>query len=151
MEMVFGCRDEAFVIRRMQADDLDRVMQIWLESNLQAHDFVPEDYWRGQYGNVRQMIPVAEVYVCEVHRQVVGFIGLVDKYISGLFVDSAFRSRGVGKRLLDYAKALKPSLTLNVYKKNIRAVRFYQREGFMIEREDRDEDTMEKDYLMRIP
>ena len=151
MEMVFGCRDEAFVIRRMQADDLDRVMQIWLESNLQAHDFIPEAYWRGQYGNVRQMIPAAEVYVCEVRRQIVGFIGLVDKYIAGLFVDSAFRSRGVGKRLLDCAKALKPSLTLNVYKKNIRAVRFYQREGFVIEREDRDEDTMEKDYLMRIP
>ena len=79
MEMVFGCRDEAFVIRRMQADDLDRVMQIWLESNLQAHDFIPEAYWRGQYGNVRQMIPAAEVYVCEVRRQIVGFIGLVDK------------------------------------------------------------------------
>lgn len=144
-----GC--DVLLVRRMQAEDLDRVMQIWLESNLQAHDFVPAAYWRGQYENVRGMIPAAEVYVCELGGRIVGFIGLADKYIAGLFVDSAFRGRGVGKRLLDYARGLKPSITLQVYQKNPRAVRFYQREGFVIDSEGVDEDTNEREFSMRTP
>ena len=142
-------RGGAFSIQRMTEGDSDRVMRIWLESNLQAHDFVPEAYWRGQYENVRQMIPAAEVYVCETDRQIAGFIGLAGNYIAGLFVDAAFRLHGVGKRLLDYARCLKPSLTLNVYQKNCRAVRFYQRKGFVVVREGVDHETGEKDYLMK--
>lgn len=130
-------------------DDLDCVMQIWLESNLQAHDFIPESYWRGQYDNVKEMIPAAEVYVCEARQGIVGFIGLVDHYIAGLFVAPGFQSNGVGKRLLDYAKALKPELSLNVYQQNRRAVKFYQREGLVIDCEDWDEDTREKEFRMK--
>lgn len=55
---------------------------------------------------------------------------------------------GVGRKLLDHTKKKKGKLSLNVYQKNIRAVRFYQREGFQIEREKTDENTGEKEYLM---
>ena len=39
-------------------------------------------------------------------------------------------------------------LFLNVYQKNTRAISFYQREGFEILREDLDEVTGEKEYVM---
>lgn len=42
----------------------------------------------------------------------------------------------------------KAKLILNVYQKNTRAIHFYQREGFEIQREGLDEDTGEKDYVM---
>ena len=46
--------------------------------------------------------------------------------------------------MLDYIKDKKVSLRLNVYQKNARAISFYQREGFIIQCEDLDEDTGEK-------
>lgn len=134
----------------MTETDTDQVMQIWLATNIQTHDFVPETYWRSQFDEVKKMLPVSEVYVCEESKEIIGFVGLVETYIAGIFVSSCFQSHGIGKRLLDYAKALKPELYLHVYQKNLNAIRFYQREGFVIESEEVDEDTGEAEFLMRI-
>ena len=94
------------------------------------------------------MLPRAEVYVYENDREIWGFIGLNGAYIEGIFVSSEMQSRGIGKRLLDFVKTKKTELRLNVYQKNMRAIRFYQREGFKILREGMDEATGEKDYEM---
>ena len=79
-----------------------------------------------------------------------GFVGLNDEYIEGIFVSDEMQSCGIGKLLLDYIKDKKVSLRLNVYQKNARAISFYQREGFIIQCEDLDEDTGEKEYKMCI-
>ncbi len=42
----------------------------------------------------------------------------------------------------------KNHLSLNVYRKNAHAVRFYQREGFRIRQESIDGNTGEKEYRM---
>lgn len=55
---------------------------------------------------------------------------------------------GIGKQLLDFVKDRKEELSLSVYQKNIRAVKFYKRENFEIRCENKDEDTCEKEYLM---
>ena len=68
--------------------------------------------------------------------------------IEGVFVSDEMQSYGIGKLLLDYIKDKKVSLRLNVYQKNARAISFYQREGFIIQCEDLDEDTGEKEYTM---
>lgn len=49
---------------------------------------------------------------------------------------------------LDFIKSKKVKLCLNVYQKNMRAIHFYQREGFKIQHEGIDEATGEKDYTM---
>ena len=67
----------------------------------------------------------------------------------GLFVKETVQSNGIGKRLLDHAKRGKTELHLGVYQKNVRAVRFYLRENFLIQAEEIDEDTGEKEYIMR--
>ena len=123
-------------------------MQIWLKTNIQTHHYIDESYWKVQYGSVRQMIPESEVYVCEKSGLITGFIGLSGNYIAGLFVASVFQSQGIGKKLLDYVKKLKPDLVLQVYQKNRNAVRFYQRERFVIESETTDENTGEQEYIM---
>lgn len=51
-------------------------------------------------------------------------------------------------RLLDYIKKQHSRLTLRVYAKNTRAVRFYQRESFRIQMEETDEMTGQKEYVM---
>lgn len=138
------------MIRKIKAADLDMVAQIWLDTNLKAHDFIPPEYWKGNYDTVKAMISQAEVYVYtdEDKAQILGFIGLAEDYIAGIFVRGEAQGRGIGKELLDQAKRGKRKLTLNVYAKNTGAVRFYQREGFRIAEEGVDEDTGEKEYLM---
>ena len=52
-------------VRPFQAGDLDAVMEIWLSANLQAHSFIPEEYWRENAREVRRLLPEAAVYVRE--------------------------------------------------------------------------------------
>lgn len=150
------------MIRELRQTDTDRIAEIWLDTNLQAHDFIPAEYWKGNFAAVREMLPRAEVYVYEEKRggtgaseqpdpgrdEILGFIGLNGDYIEGIFVCDGAQSRGIGKALLDHAKERKKKLLLNVYKKNRRAVNFYQRECFHIGEEETDENTGEREYLM---
>lgn len=138
------------VIRAFQSGDLDTVMQIWLDTNIQAHDFISEKHWGDHLETVKSSLPKAEVYVYEERNtnQIEGFIGLVGDYIAGIFVRDGAQSKGIGKQLLDYVKKFKSNLTLNVYQKNVRAMRFYQREAFVLKSESTDESTKEKEFVM---
>lgn len=139
------------MIRKFERDrDLDAVLQIWLETNASAHAFVPRSYWLRQSALVREALPQAEVYVeaGEDDGQVRGFVGLTGDFIAGLFVRASAQSQGIGRALLQRAKAGRSFLRLGVYKKNPRAIAFYQREGFVIESEGLDENTDEPEFTM---
>lgn len=136
------------MIRRLQKVDVDRVMDLWLDTNLKTHDFVPAAYWRSNFEPVKEMLPQAEVYVYESAGEIQGFVGLSGEYIEGIFVVDEMQSQGIGRRLLDHMKATKDTLYLSVYQKNTRAIRFYHREGFVIQREGLDESTGEKEFTM---
>ena len=136
------------MIRKLQKVDINRVADIWLKTNLKAHFFIPEQYWISNYEFVKEMLPQAEVYVYEDDKMIQGFIGINDEYIEGIFVSDVMQSRGIGKMLLDYIKDKKDRLQLKVYQKNVRAMSFYQREGFTIQSEEMDEFTGEKEYVM---
>lgn len=136
------------MIRKFVKDDIDRIMHIWLNTNLSAHCFVSEKYWKDNYEQVKTMLPESELYVYENNGEISGFIGLTDSYIAGIFVRDGEQSKGIGKQLLDYVKRLKEQLSLNVYRENCRAVKFYQREGFGVSSESIDESTGHAEYLM---
>ena len=136
------------MIRKLQKADINRVTDLWLDTNFKAHDFIPAQYWKSNYDAVKEMLPQAEVYVYENDNKIQGFVGLNDEYIEGIFVSDEMQSQGIGKLLLDFAKEKRMKLHLNVYQKNIRAINFYQREDFEIRGEGLDEATGEKDYEM---
>lgn len=136
------------MIREAKTEDIDRIMKIWLSENVKTHSFVPKSYWEEHFEMVKEMLPQAELYVYEEQNKILGFIGLMDNYIAGIFVDSKIQSKGIGKQLLDYVKDKKESLILGVYQKNERAIKFYQRENFVIQSEDVDEDTGEYENIM---
>ena len=119
-----------------------------MKTNLKTHFFNPEQYWISNYEFVKEMLPQAEVYVYEDDKMIQGFIGVSDEYIEGIFVSDEMQSCGIGKMLLDYIKDKKDKLQLKVYQKNVRAMSFYQREGFTIQSEEMDEFTREKEYVM---
>ena len=136
------------MIRKLLNGDIDRVADIWLKTNLKAHYFISNQYWKSNYELVKEMMSQSEVYVFEADKMIQGFVGLNDEYIEGIFVSDEMQSCGIGKLLLDYIKDKKVSLRLNVYQKNARAISFYQREGFIIQCKGLDEVTGEKEYTM---
>ena len=136
------------MIRNIEQEHLDRVSKIWPDPNIKAHDFIPAQYWEKNYEPVREMLPQAEVYVWEENGQIQGFVGLYEDYIAGIFVSEQAQSKGIGGQLLNHIKARKPYLSLKVYQKNTRAVKFYKREGFQIKMESADQENGEKEYTM---
>lgn len=136
------------MIRKFKSTDTERVMEIWLNSNTDAHNFIEKTYWEKNFQTVKNMLPHAEIYVYNEEEKIKGFIGLTENYIAGIFVEKDFRGRGIGKRLIDYVKNIKDNLILNVYEKNISAVKFYEKENFIVEKFGIDENTGEKEFVM---
>ncbi|MGI6029142.1 MAG: GNAT family N-acetyltransferase [Candidatus Heteroscillospira sp.] len=137
------------MIRKFKPRDLDRVMQLWLEGNLDAHDFVPGDYWTSNAAAVSELLLQAELYVFELCGEIQGFAGMQDDYLAGIFVDKACRSMGIGKQLLEHIKKNHSVFTLNVYQRNRKAVEFYLREGLLVLGKSLDQDTGETEYTMQ--
>ena len=136
------------MIRVLEEKDVDTVAKIWLETNIKTHDFIASNYWKEHYEIIKDMFLQAEVYVYEIEKEIMGFIGLDKEYIEGIFVLDQYQKRGIGKALLNHVKAKKEHLSLNVYQKNLNAILFYQREDFCVQYEDVDKNTGEKEYRM---
>lgn len=75
-----------------------------------------------------------EVLVAVIDTIVVGFISIwmPNKFIHHLYVDQKYQDKGIGTQLIKAAieKANFP-LTLKCLEKNIKAVAFYKRKGFI--------------------
>ena len=139
------------MIREFKPNDIDNVMQIWLETNILAHPFIPKSYWQDNFSAVNAVMTDAcvEIYIFEDCGEIRGFIGLIENNIAGLFVKSGSQSQGIGKSLLDYCKMKYQKLALRVYQKNLRAIEFYKRESFVITCEGIDENTEEREFIMK--
>lgn len=135
------------MIRLFEFRDLDKIMEIWLEGNLQAHAFVGAEYWKKNFESVQSVLPNAEVYVYEEEGEILGVIGMDADYIAGLFVKSEYRGQGIGRQLIETVKP-KKRLSLHVYEKNTDAVAFYQAEGFKVKQSMTENETGETEYLM---
>ena len=136
------------MIRRLKEDDISKVIEIWFDSNVEVHNFISNDFWVKNLQFVESALSQSEVYISLHKNSISGFIGLNNDFIEGLFVDSKYRSKGIGKQLLDYVKLNHHILKLNVYVKNMRAIAFYKRNGFIISRKFIDELTGENSYEM---
>lgn len=136
------------MIRDFSPTDIDRVLEIWLNGNKEAHSFIPTAYWEENAPLVKQLLLEAEILIYEDRDGIQGFAGLQDNYLAGLFIDRAHRSQGIGKQLLSEAKKRHDQLALHVYEENARAIAFYIREGFTITKTDVDEDTGRNEHTM---
>ncbi len=136
------------MIRKFEEKDKEQVMEIWLISNLQCHDFIPARYWRSNFTEVSRVMNLATVYVFEEQEKIAGFIGVMEDFVLGLFVKENSRGKGIGTALLNYMKSRHGSLSLAAYEKNSRAVRFYMKQGFKVQSERVDESTGERELLL---
>ncbi|MFU0503155.1 GNAT family N-acetyltransferase [Pseudaminobacter sp. NGMCC 1.201702] len=127
MKSTFGADIRPYV----PAHDSERLLDIWLAASRVGHSFLSEDDLSAQMQLVRDVyLQKAENWVIAADGGPVGFIGLLDSFIGGLFIDPAFHGRGFGKTLILHAAQLKGALDVELYAANRAAYRFYQRAGF---------------------
>lgn len=62
------------MIRKFEEKDLNDILEIWLNTNILAHNFIDKSYWENNLKLVKTMLPQAEVYVYEKENEILGFI-----------------------------------------------------------------------------
>ncbi|WP_419741553.1 N-acetyltransferase [Paraclostridium dentum] len=138
------------MIRKLTNIDTDKIMDIWLESTVRAHNFISRGYWENNYKVVKDVyMPIADTFVYEEDGEIRGFISIINnEFIGALFVDVKFQGMGIGSKLIDYSIEKYKKLTLAVYKENQKSVEFYTRKGFKIIEEGLNEDSGYTEYIM---
>jgi putative acetyltransferase len=84
-------------------------------------------------------LTAADSHIFEREGKVCGFCSLNQNVLAALFVAPEHQGAGIGAQLLADAKIRRPRLELAVYSANIPAPRFYERQGFVVLCEQRDE------------
>ncbi len=118
-------------IRAYEAQDNAALTEIWHDASIIAHSFLGAETLLEHRRLVSDVyLPQAETWVACLNGAPVGFIGLMENFMGGLFVAPEAQGRGVGPALVRHGPALKGVLHLDVYARNARTVRFYRRMGF---------------------
>lgn len=122
-------------------NDYNALVEIWERSVRATHLFLTET----DIIDIREsLIPVyfkaVSLYVIFEDDIISGFIGLSDRSIEMLFIDPASMGKGLGSRLIEFAKS-KGADSVDVNEQNPRALGFYLRHGFHVTaRDDHDSD-----------
>jgi putative acetyltransferase len=123
--------------------DEDAAIELWRRT--WAHHFPHIDFnarvawWRERWR--QELIPVAHVVVAEMDGVLAGFVTVDPKtmYLDQIVVAPEFWSTDVARALVAEAKRLSPrGLDLLVNKDNARAIRFYEKHGFIYAGEDKN-------------
>jgi putative acetyltransferase len=129
-----------FGLRPYRADDEDASIALWQDTWQQAYptiDFAARvAWWRERWRN--ELVPNAKIIVAEQANGLIGFVTIDQKgYLDQLVVSPNHWGSELANALVDEAKRLSPAgVTLLVNKDNARAIRFYERNGFVHAGED---------------
>lgn len=124
------------VLRAYRAEDEADVLRVWWDSwhsigvGLTHPD--PVDGWRERW--TTEIVPAQRVVVAESEHAIAGFaaLDLTMNELTQLFVAPAAQRRGIGVRLLDWAKASLPSgFTLSTLVENGASRAFYENCGLV--------------------
>lgn len=119
-------------LRMSRPDDRKALFAVWNASVRATHGFVSEADLAMYAGLVRDYyLPQTSVLVgVDAHDAPVGFIGVLGNRIEALFVHPDRHGRGIGRMLVDDAKAKHRELYVDVNEQNEGARSFYDRTGF---------------------
>ncbi|MGM1052179.1 MAG: GNAT family N-acetyltransferase [Pseudomonadota bacterium] len=138
------------MIRLAVPREIPLLANIWLRASRRAHDFIPAAYWVSHLDAMtEERLPGAdELLVLELEDRVIGFAALNGDHLEALFVDPEVQNYGHGTRLMAHAMAHHSRLSLCVFSRNVRAVSFYRRLGFLVFEERLEPLTGEAETLM---
>jgi putative acetyltransferase len=130
----------SFQLRPYRADDEDAAIELWRRTWQCAYpsiDFTARvDWWRERWR--KELVPNAAIIVAERANALAGFVTIdATGYLDQLVVDPPHWGAGLATMLVDEAKSRSPGgVSLLVNKDNARAIRFYERNGFVHAGED---------------
>jgi putative acetyltransferase len=130
----------SFILRRYRSSDEDAAIALWLKTWQHAYpqiDFAARaSWWRERWR--KELVPNTTIIVAEEAGALTGFVTIdAQAYLDQLVVAPERWGSQLGQALLDEAKRLSPdSVTLLVNEDNARAIRFYERNGFVHVGED---------------
>jgi putative acetyltransferase len=130
----------AFQLRPYRVEDEDVSIEVWRQTWQQAYpsiDFAARvAWWRERWRN--ELVPNAQIVVAEQASALIGFVTIDDKgYLDQLVVSPDHWGSELANALVAEAKRLSPAgVTLLVNNDNSRAIRFYERNGFVHAGED---------------
>jgi putative acetyltransferase len=124
-----------FHLRPYSAADEGAAIALWLDTWQQAYpdiDFAARvTWWRERWRG--ELVPNANIVVAEQADALIGFVTIdATGYLDQLVVSPGHWGSNLGNALVDEAKRLSPDrITLLVNTDNSRAIRFYERNGFV--------------------
>ncbi len=76
------------MIEELNKKDIDKVMELWLKTTIEAHSFISKEYWENNYDIVKnEYIPIAKTFIYKESNEIKGFISVIDNfYVGALFV-----------------------------------------------------------------
>jgi ribosomal protein S18 acetylase RimI-like enzyme len=122
-------------LRPAEPSDVEALVEIHLSSSQQAMPWLPQLHTLEQtvWWMSHRVVGHLRVWVAESEGLVVGYAALGPGELEQLYVRPGYQGRGVGRLLLDQAKALEPQgLALWVFQRNTRARTFYEGHGFQL-------------------
>lgn len=137
------------IIELMKENDIDKVIDLWYEVSLTAHDFVDSQVWNeGKEQMKKKYLPISKTYVLKSDDKIIGFTSLLENNLAAIFIQEEYQNQGLGKKTIDFIKNDYNELILRVYKKNQKAVTFYEKNGFKAIEQSLDKATGEIEYEM---
>jgi ribosomal protein S18 acetylase RimI-like enzyme len=132
---------QAVTIRQARTSEHDEVARVWMES---WASIGLERSSEELLAKLRERIPTEladgwSLYVADDAGQIAAMLAfrLRDGYLDQLFVAPAYHGRGIGKMLLQFTrKNLPDEIWLRCAGPNEKAWRWYEREGFLLEKEE---------------
>jgi len=119
------------VIRKYQPADCEDVLNVWARASALAHPFLSQEFLEQERHDISSVyLPKAETLVWEADGRVVGFLSLLGNEVGAIFVDPEFHRSGIGRALMDRARALRGELEVEVFERNLLGRAFYAKLGF---------------------
>ena len=127
----------AFTLRLYRAADEESAIELWRRTWQIAYprlDFAARlDWWRQRWRD--ELVPAALITVAESAGQMLGFVTVdpATGYLDQIVVAPEAWGSRIADALIDEAKRLSPAgLDLAVNADNSRAIRFYEKQGFVV-------------------
>jgi ribosomal protein S18 acetylase RimI-like enzyme len=129
------------VIRPARADEYDEVARVWMNSWVSTG---LEDASDSLLARLRARVAMgvekgSSLYVADDNGKLAAMltIHLPDSYLDQLFVAPEYQGNGLGRQLLAFTRHHMPDeIWLRCVRENEKAWRWYEREGFVFEKEE---------------
>jgi putative acetyltransferase len=123
-------------LRPYRPEDFETIVDLWMRAWQAA---MPEiafatrlEWWRNRWQN--DLVPNNVITIAEIGDRPEGFIVIDPKtgWLDQLAVEPVLWGHGVAEKLIEEAKRISPAgIRLDVNQTNTRAIRFYERAGFV--------------------